>query len=72
MRRRKVVLRSVGGLLAVLLGLWLASSLLSRTVLEVDPDARRATAQTAVGRLECRKTLTPGFPFVALTCKEDR
>lgn len=71
MRHRylKVARWSVGGLLVALL-VWLAASVLQRTALDVDLDARSATAETAVGELECRKTLAGRFPFVTLTCRE--
>lgn len=74
MRRRylRIALWSVGVLLVALGVVWLAASLLQHTTLNVDPGARSAATQTAVGGLECRKTLTPRFPFVALTCAQDR
>lgn len=71
-RRYKAVFWSVGTVLLVLFVVWLAASALRNTALEVDLGARSATAETAVGRLACRKKLSGSFPFVALTCREER
>ncbi len=72
MRRRYIAFRSVGTVLLVVLVVWLVASVLRNTALDVDLDARSATAETAVGGLACRKTLSGSFPFVTLACQEER
>ena len=70
MRRRstKLVLWSAGAISALGLALWLAFFLLSNTTVRVD--GRGPAAETAVGNLSCRKTLSGTFPFFTLTCRE--
>ena len=64
------VLGTVGSIVALLLVIWLVSSILSRTTLNADPKGREVAAETAFGNLKCRKTLSATFPFFVLKCQD--
>ena len=72
MRRRYIAFWSVGTALLVVFVVWLVASVLRNTALDVDLEARSATAETTVGELVCRKTLSGRFPFLTVTCEEER
>jgi hypothetical protein len=60
----------LGTLTALALGAGLTIFILRSTTFSLDTAERRATTETALGDVSCRKTLSAEFPFVRLECRE--
>lgn len=58
-----------GGVVALLLVIWLALGV-SSTTLSADPKNREVVAETTLGNLNCRKELRATFPFFVLKCRD--
>ncbi len=68
--RLRWVLGSIGSIAALLLLVWLIVVALSNTRLSADVKNQAVAAETTLGDVTCRKTLTRAFPFFALKCQE--
>lgn len=64
------VLGLVGSVVALFLLGWLIVSALSNTTLSADLTNQAVAAETTLGNLKCRKTLTRAFPFFVLKCQD--
>lgn len=64
------VLAVAGGVVALLLVIWLALGVVSNTTLSADPKNREVAAETTLGNLNCRKELRATFPFFVLKCRD--
>ena len=69
MTKRQVLSWSLGVVLLLLLG-WLIFTALSNTTLSTNLRDQEVAAETQLGTLKCRKTLTGAFPFFALKCQD--
>ena len=59
-----------GSIVALMLIVWLVFGLISRTTLTADLEDQKVAAETQLGNLKCRKTLTTTFPFLVLHCQD--
>ncbi len=70
--RRRVFVWVLGSVAAAALIFWLVLAVLEQTTLTTDLGRRKASAETTLGNLSCRKDLKTTFPFFTLRCRELR